>query len=307
MARQTIAVVSGSNKGIGLEVVRQLCEKRAFGIVYLTDKDEGIKSVKELQAKNLNPLYHQLDITDQASVDKFANHLKENHGKIDCLVNNAGISTSSFRTNQSVAHSGIGAQEQFLREKENVENIVKTNFHGTLRLCRALFPLLSHTARVVNVTSSMGHLLKINGKEPQASELRRKFASEDLTEEELVKMMDEYVRLVKEDAHLAVEAGFPNSVVSGFFSPYVMSKVGVSALTRMMQRAVSEKVLVNHVHPGYVNTDMTFHKGPDTVEKGAKPIVWAATLPEDSDVKGQFIWKDCSIIDWVATPLPEPV
>ena len=75
----------------------------------------------------------------------------------------------------------------------------------------------------------------------------------------------------------------------------------------MMQREVSEKVLVNHVHPGYVDTDMTFHKGPDTVEKGAKPIVWAATLPEDSDVKGQFIWKDCSIIDWVATPLPEPV
>jgi len=238
--------------------------------------------VDDLKSKGFSPVYHQLDITDQASVDKFAGHIKEKHGKIDCLVNNAGM---AYKVSSTAPFS------------EQAENTVKTNFHGTLRACQALFPLLSPTARVVNVSSSCGHLLKINGVEPKAAELRKKFASEELTEKELVDMMDEFVKLAKEDA--LVEAGWPKSA-------YNVSKVGVSALTRIQQRSVNGNILINHVHPGFVDTDMTTHKGHLTVTQGAAPIVWAATLPDDSDVKGQYIWKDGTVIDWVATPLPEP-
>jgi len=286
MSNEKVCVVTGSNKGIGLEVVRLLCQKGIYKHVFLTSRNEelGMEAVSQLKSEGLNPLYHQLDITDQASVDRFASHLKQlPTGKLDCLVNNAGIaykvaSTASFA--------------------EQAEKTVFTNFHSTLRLCHALFPLLSPNARVVNVSSSCGHLLKINGAEPFAGELRSKFASEELTEKELVEMMEDFVKLAKDGNHAA--AGWPNST-------YNVSKVGVSALTRIQQRSIGVNILINHVHPGYVDTDMTSHKGPLTVTEGATPIVWAATLPEDSTVKGQYIWKDCSVIDWVKTPLPQPV
>lgn len=285
MSNEKVAVVTGSNKGIGLEVVRHLCEKGVYKHVYLTsrNKELGMEAVKNLNSDGFNPLYHQLDITDQESVDKFASHLKETHGQLDCLVNNAGIA-------YKVASTAPFA--------EQAEKTVLTNFHATLRACHALFPLLSPNARVVNVSSSCGHLLKINGTEPAAGELRKKFASEELTENDLVEMMEEFVRLAKDNHHVA--AGWPNS-------SYNVSKVGVSALTRLQQRFVGSNILVNHVHPGWVDTDMTSHKGPLTVKEGATPIVWAACLPEDSTVRGQYVWKDCTIIDWVKTPLPQPV
>ena len=62
--------------------------------------------------------------------------------------------------------------------------------------------------------------------------------------------------------------------------------------------------MINHVHPGYVATDMTSHLGPLTVEEGAKSTVFAALLTPGTDIKGQYIWKDCTIVDWVNGPLP---
>ena len=63
-------------------------------------------------------------------------------------------------------------------------------------------------------------------------------------------------------------------------------------------------IAINHVHPGYVDTDMTSHKGPLTPEQGAKSSLFAANLPPGTSVKGQYIWHDCSIVDWVNGPKP---
>ena len=63
-------------------------------------------------------------------------------------------------------------------------------------------------------------------------------------------------------------------------------------------------IAINHVHPGYVDTDMTSHKGHLTIEEGARSSLFAATLPPNTDVKGQYIWSDCSILDWVNGPPP---
>ena len=63
-------------------------------------------------------------------------------------------------------------------------------------------------------------------------------------------------------------------------------------------------IAVNHVHPGFVKTDMTSHKGHFTIEDGAKSSLFAATLPPNTDIKGQYIWFDCSILDWVNGPIP---
>ena len=108
-------------------------------------------------------------------------------------------------------------------------------------------------------------------------------------------------RLAKEGKH--VENGWQNSA-------YSVSKVAVSAMSRIQQREFDEKhpdmdLVVNHVHPGYVDTDMSSHKGPLTVEAGAEAIVWAALLPPMiKEPRGAFIWHDKQIVDWVNGPLP---
>ena len=70
---------------------------------------------------------------------------------------------------------------------------------------------------------------------------------------------------------------------------------------------VFQDLVVNHVHPGWVDTDMTSHKGPLTPEEGARSSIFAALLPPQTPIKGQYIWKDCSVIDWTNESLPAPV
>lgn len=84
--------MTGANKGIGYAIVKGLCEKFQ-GTVYLTARNEskGEKAVADLKALGYSPVFHQLDITDQTSIDRFKQHLQTTHGGIDILINNAGV------------------------------------------------------------------------------------------------------------------------------------------------------------------------------------------------------------------------
>lgn len=112
-----------------------------------------------------------------------------------------------------------------------------------------------------------------------------------------------FCRLAKIDNHTA--KGWPNSA-------YSVSKVGISALSRIQQREIDETrpyddILVNYVHPGYVDTDMTSHRGPLTIDEGAVAPSWLALLPPQNvnNPKGAFVWYDKKIVDWVNGPLPQ--
>lgn len=100
-------------------------------------------------------------------------------------------------------------------------------------------------------------------------------------------------RAAKTNTHL--EKGWANSA-------YVVSKVGVSALARVHQRIFNsdsrQGLVVNAVHPGYVDTDMTSHRGTLTPDQGAEAPVFCALLPEDTNIKGKYIWYDKSLVDW---------
>ena len=93
MSSSRVAVVTGSNKGIGFAIVRDLC-KQFTGDVYLTARDEGRgkAAVALLNAEGLSPKFHQLDITSHESVEALKKFVLEKYGGIDVLVNNAGIS-----------------------------------------------------------------------------------------------------------------------------------------------------------------------------------------------------------------------
>jgi len=286
MSGTRVAVVTGSNKGIGFAIVKELCSK-FDGHVYLTARDEGRgkAAVEELNKLGLHPKFHQLDIGDETSVIRLRDHLQAEYGGLDVLVNNAGIAFKNSATESFGVQAAVTLQ---------------TNYFDTNRACNILFPILKAHARVVNLSSVMGHLSKMKGESPATAELKSKLTSPTLTVEELTELMHSFVTAANDGDHES--KGWPNST-------YIVSKIGVSALTCIQQRQLDQDprpdLIVNCVHPGYVDTDMTSHNGPLTIEQGAAAPSWLALLPESSQgPKGAFIWHDKQIVDWVDGPLP---
>lgn len=281
MSQQKVAVVTGANKGIGLAIVKHLCPK-FDGVVYLAARDEerGKAAVAELEKLGLHPKFQQLDIDSPESIERFRDFIKETHGGLDILINNA-----------SMAYKHAATESKY----EQAENTIRVNFFGTMILCDSLFPLLRKHARVVNVSSSLGHLSQINGSEPGRTELRNKLSSPNATQQDIIDLANNFVSLTKEEKH--TEAGWSNST-------YAVSKVAISALTRVQQRKFDETPemdwVVNSVHPGYVITDMTSQKGDLTVDEGCQAPLWCALLPPNvEEPRGGYVWCDSTIRDWV--------
>ncbi|CAH1404201.1 unnamed protein product [Nezara viridula] len=274
MVQPRVAVVTGSNKGIGFGIVRNLC-KQFDGIVYLTARDvgRGKKAVEELNKLGLKPEFHQLEIDDADSVANFAEFIRKKHGGIDILVNNAAI---------AYKHD---APEPF---GEQAEVTLRVNFFALINVCNALFPLLRPHARVVNVSSALGFLGRVPGED-----LRKTLGDPNLTLKDLTNLINQFISKAKAGTH--TEAGWQNSA-------YGVSKVAVSALTRIQHREFledsREDIVINHVHPGYVITDMSSQQGLLTVEQGADAPTYAALLPAGTtSPKGDFLWHDRKIID----------
>ena len=139
-----VAVVTGSNKGIGFAIVRGLCKKWS-GDVYLTSRDEGRgqQAVETLRQEGLHPLFHVLDINNEDTIVKLRDDIKEKHGGIDILINNAGIAFKQDATEPFAVQAKV---------------TLETNYWANKRACDILFPILNPGARVVNVSSSVGFL-----------------------------------------------------------------------------------------------------------------------------------------------------
>lgn len=135
-----------------------------------------MKAVRDLEQQNLKTYFHQLDIDNLESIQRFAKYLKEKYDGLDLLVNNAAI---------NYMHENFG-----LPMSEQVADTIRVNFTGTLNVCNELFPLIKENGKVVNVSSRMG-LLKV----VQDDMTRGLLNSESLTTKELCAIMENYVRL----------------------------------------------------------------------------------------------------------------
>ncbi|NUT46037.1 MAG: SDR family NAD(P)-dependent oxidoreductase [Saccharothrix sp.] len=150
MADAPVAVVTGGNRGIGLEVCRQLA---LLGhVVVLTARDPA-KAASA--AARLGVDHHPLDVADDASAAALAEHLAARYGRVDVLVNNAAIHYDTWQRASS-------ADLRVVREA------METNFYGPWRVLLALLPLLreARSPRVVNVSSEAGSLASMGGGTP---------------------------------------------------------------------------------------------------------------------------------------------
>ncbi|XP_059058421.1 carbonyl reductase [NADPH] 3-like [Achroia grisella] len=263
-----IAIVTGANKGLGFAIVKGLCEKYD-GNVYLTSRDanRGRDACEELKKLGLDPKYYQLDVTDYDSITKFYNFIKEKHGKIDILVNNAGILYLK------------DAKEPKLHQAEQT---ILVNFTALVNFCEAMLPMMENGGKIVNISSSSGHLSRI-----PSEKLRKIISSPDLSLEVLSKQIHKYVEAVRDNRD--IEEGWGES-------PYVVSKVGVNAYTFNLHRRLANRgIMVNCVHPGYVMSDMTRGGGNVSPQQGSVQPLRLALEPMGS---GLYLWHDGTAVSW---------
>lgn len=143
-----VAVVTGSNKGIGLAICRQLAERGLRVILTSRDIAKGQVAQRKLSEEGADVVYHRLDVDSDDSVAELARSVESDQGRVDVLVNNAGILIDT---------SGDGVLETSL---DTFRKTLETNFFGALRMCQAIVPIMQrgHYGRVVNLSSGLGQL-----------------------------------------------------------------------------------------------------------------------------------------------------
>ncbi|XP_028279924.1 carbonyl reductase [NADPH] 1-like [Parambassis ranga] len=273
---EKVIVVTGGNKGIGLAIVRALC-KQFQGDVYLTARDvgRGQAAVESLASEGLKPLFHQLDINDLNSITAAAAFFKEKYGGVDVLINNAGI---AFKVADTAPFD------------VQAEVTLKTNFFATRDMLTHFLPLIKAGGRVVNVSSFVSSRT-LNQCSP---ELQQRFRSEDITEDEVVGLMQKFVDLTKKGEHK--EGGWPETA-------YGVSKLGLTTLSMILARRLSKErpndgILLNACCPGWVRTDMAGPKAPKSPEEGAVTPVYLALLPPGATgPHGKFV-SDKEVQPW---------
>jgi NAD(P)-dependent dehydrogenase (short-subunit alcohol dehydrogenase family) len=162
MARvRRVAVVTGANRGIGFEISRQLAQRGYAVILTARDPAKGRAAVRVLAREGLDVTFHQLDVTDTAGIKRFARHLRRKVGRLDVLVNNAGIYLEGGYVDDRLPES------IFDESIDKVRVTMETNLYGPYQLCQALIPLMREGGygRVVNVSSRSGQLNEMGGRE----------------------------------------------------------------------------------------------------------------------------------------------
>ncbi|SCE22258.1 NADP-dependent 3-hydroxy acid dehydrogenase YdfG [Streptomyces sp. DvalAA-19] len=147
MSEQTIALVTGANKGIGYEIAAGLGALGWRIGVGARDRERGAEAVTALSARGVDAFAVPLDVTDDADVSAAARLLEKNEGRLDVLVNNAGA-------------AGGWPDEPTSLDPAGLLRLVDTNVVGVIRVTNALLPLLRRSAhpRIVNQSSHVGSL-----------------------------------------------------------------------------------------------------------------------------------------------------
>lgn len=143
-----VAVVTGANRGIGFEICRQLARTGMTVVLTSRSAAKGRTAVRTLREEGLQVDHHLLDVTNPVGIKALAAYLGKRYGKIDVLINNAGVllDPSGSRIPDSRA--------------QTYHETLETNLFGPLLIVQALLPLLKKNGRgrIVNLSSGLGRL-----------------------------------------------------------------------------------------------------------------------------------------------------
>jgi NAD(P)-dependent dehydrogenase (short-subunit alcohol dehydrogenase family) len=158
MQNKRVALVTGANQGIGLQIAKELAAKNFTVLVGSRNLARGEEAAKTIDG---DARAIQLDVTDRASIAAAAKRIREELGRLDVLVNNAAISNTSKLPGQSISDYAKLTRASNVSLDE-VRAVWETNVFGALAVYQAMLPLLreSPEARIVNVSSGVGSLTR---------------------------------------------------------------------------------------------------------------------------------------------------
>ena len=142
-----VALITGANKGLGFEMARQLGGAGVTVVLAARDPGKGEEAAKKLRGEGLDVQALKLDVTDKKDHVAAAAFLSEKFGRLDILINNAGIAAEEF-----------GAGKPSNTTEDVIHRTFETNFFAPIALTQVLLPLLkkSDAARIVNMSSILG-------------------------------------------------------------------------------------------------------------------------------------------------------
>ena len=261
-------LVTGGNRGIGLEICRQLNELGHNVILGSRDIEKGFKAAGTIRQ---NVVVRQLDVCNEDSVKGLFDFVKNNYKCLDVLINNAGLGPNYHRDEslgvlkeafaRGTKYTGLKKiiapvlrTAGIVPAKQNastislyqVKDIMETNFYGAWRMVQVFLPLLSKSGdgRIINISSGMGELGRLTGEYPG----------------------------------------------------YSLSKTSLNALTIMFSNELQGRgIKVNAMCPGWVRTDMGGPNAPRDASQGADTAVWLAI---EKDIPTGRFFRDRNEIIW---------
>jgi NAD(P)-dependent dehydrogenase (short-subunit alcohol dehydrogenase family) len=140
-----VALITGANRSIGKEIARQLSQQNITVIIGSRDPIKGEAAATELRSNDAPVVAVQLDVTDQASIDKVAAYITAKYGKLDILINNAGVAT--YEEMDKISFNAF-------------QQTYAVNVFGIVQVTEAMLPLLKKASksRVINLSSEMASL-----------------------------------------------------------------------------------------------------------------------------------------------------
>lgn len=146
-----VALVTGGNRGIGYELVRQLAVDGFKVILTSRNSESGHKAMQKLKDSHLDVSFLTMDINNQTSIGQAAAKVSEQYGRLDVLINNAGIYLDK---NQKLVDM----------DPSVLEKTLETNFFGAYHVIRSFMPLMEQQAygRIINVSSEYGAMSEMS-------------------------------------------------------------------------------------------------------------------------------------------------
>ena len=275
MSSKKIVLITGSNKGIGFGIIEALLKKKSDLRIILSSRNQSLwmKSYNQLLrkypfAKN-DFFYHQLDITKKESISNIISWIKKEFGKIDYLVNNAGLGTHGNHHDLNIHNA-----------------VLEVNVYGTINFTEEMIKhdMINKRGKIILVGSIAGNLKYLSNQK-----LKNEF--------KVAKTYHELFNLAEE-----FKTSFRNKTTDkdGWcINTYAVSKMIVNTYARVLSlrnEIESNDISVYAAHPGWVKTDMTGPEAPLSVEQGVVNEVFLLELPEgiNRDYQGKY-FDNCKV------------
>jgi NAD(P)-dependent dehydrogenase (short-subunit alcohol dehydrogenase family) len=258
MSDTRIALVTGANQGVGFQVAKALAANDIT--VYV-----GARNLKHAEAAaaeiGSDAIALYIDLTDTASIATAAERIRAEKGRLDLLVNNAGISNTRRASGPADGQDGKAFMAEVMKTSkastaplDEVRAVWDVNVFGTLAVYQAMLPLLRDGAdpRIVNVSSDV--------------------------------------------ASLTLNADPSHPYHAGYGPIYPASKTAENAITlAMMNELESTNIKVNLVSPAFTATNLNAYAGAQSVEDGSREVVRVALLGPDGPTGTFTKWENTPI------------